>query len=174
MKRLYLLRHAKSSWDDPSLDDYERPLNPRGRTAAPFMGELIARKGLVIDAIVSSPAERARQTAEIVKEAAGMNAPLSFDARIYDASVGTLLVVLATTPADAGSAMLVGHNPGFEGLIRALTGTNERLPTAALAVIDLDIDDWTSVGPGKGDLVAVIRPKDEIAKLARRETPETR
>ncbi|MGH9946738.1 MAG: SixA phosphatase family protein [Pyrinomonadaceae bacterium] len=162
MKRLLLLRHAKSSWGDSNLADFDRPLNSRGVVAAPFMGELMAERGLIPDAIVSSPAKRAEQTATLVKENGGLNAPLSFDDRIYEASPQSLLYVASNLDDDLQCVMLVGHNPGMEGFIGFLTKTVEPMPTAALAIIDLDIKKWSQIAFGTGSLETVIRPRDEM------------
>ena len=93
MKTLLLMRHAKSSWDDASLDDFDRPLNDRGRAAAPFMGGLLRRENLVPDIVVSSPARRARETAGLVKDAAGIVPDIRLDDRIYEAAAQTLATV---------------------------------------------------------------------------------
>lgn len=162
MKRLLLLRHAKSSWDDAHLSDFERPLNARGLVTAPFMGELIAGRALAIDLIVSSPAKRATETAMLVKENAGLNAELRFDERIYEASPQTLLTVASEFDDSSNSVMLVGHNPGIEGFIGFLTGNIEPMPTAALAIIDLDINNWKDLASGTGTLNIVVRPKEEM------------
>lgn len=163
MKRLYLLRHAKSSWADPDLSDFDRPLNSRGRRAAPFMGSLMASRGLLPDLMLSSPALRAAETARLVKESAGAGFPICFDERIYEASPQTLLHVLAELGDDIGAPMIVGHNPGIESLIRLLTGRIESMPTAALAVIELKIDTWGETTANCGTLTEIIRPKDELA-----------
>jgi phosphohistidine phosphatase len=164
MKRLLLLRHAKSSWDDPSLDDFERPLNSRGRAAAPFMGQLIAARGLVPDVFISSTARRAAETARMAHEACGAERPLIFDERIYDASAARLNVIVSEIADRHASAMLVGHNPGMEGLVRSLTGEIHAMPTAALAVIDLEIDAWEEVCSLRGRLADLVRPRDEMEK----------
>jgi phosphohistidine phosphatase len=160
MKRLFVLRHAKSSWTDSELADFDRPLNDRGLEAAPFMGRLMADRNLTPDIILSSPAKRARQTAELVKDAAGWNAELRFDDAIYEASPITLCRVAADLPQGVDSAMVVGHNPGMEGFIRILTGRLEPMSTAALAIINLAIDEWSQLESGTGRLVEVIRPKE--------------
>ena len=164
MKTLFLLRHAKSSWKEAELSDFDRPLNERGRRAAPFVGRLVKERGFVPDLIVSSPAKRARKTAKLAKEAGEFDTPLIFDDRIYEASPNTLLYVAAETDDDIDSLMLVGHNPGMEGLIRVLTRQTEAMPTAALAIIDLDIDRWKDLSSGLGTLREVIRPRDEMDK----------
>lgn len=162
MKILYLLRHAKSSWTNANLSDFERPLNERGLNAAPFMGELMARNALAPDVIVSSPATRAAETARLVKDAGGLNAEIRFEERIYEASPNTLRQVISELSDDLDSAMLVGHNPGMEAIIRYLADRIEPMPTAALAVIKLKIDSWADVREDSGKIVTVYRPKDEM------------
>lgn len=162
MRQLLLLRHAKSSWDDPALADFERPLNQRGERAAPFMGELMTREGLAPAVIVSSPAVRARSTAEAVTRA-GVSAQLVLDDRIYEASPQALRQVASELNDEFEVAMLVGHNPGMEGFIRLLTGEVEPMATAALAVIDLRIDHWDDLTAQCGKIRRVYRPKEEMA-----------
>ncbi len=162
MKTLFLLRHAKSSWDNANLPDFERPLNVRGFRAAPFMGELMARKGFAPSVILCSPSLRAKETALLVKEAGGFSSELVFDDRIYEASPQSLLQVVAGVDNTFASAMLVGHNPGIEGFIRYLTGNLEPMPTAALAVIELSIDKWDLIDEVCGELQNVYRPKDDM------------
>src|ERR1035437_9685258 len=160
MKTLYLLRHAKSSWDYPGLADFDRPLNGRGHETAPFMGDLMRVKAYRPSLVLSSPAVRARTTAELVKEAANLAAEIRFDERIYEASPTTLLSVVSETDDSIPAAMIVGHNPGIEGFVRLLTGQNEAMPTAALAVIGLPIDSWRTVDSDSGELEAIYRPKE--------------
>ncbi len=160
MKTLYLLRHAKSSWDNSSLADFERPLNERGLTAAPLMGETMREKNFLPEVIVSSPAKRARQTAGLVKDSADIEGEIEFDERIYEASTSNLLQVVSGLSDENTGAMLVGHNPGFENLVRVLTGKFETMPTAALAVIDLEIESWREVSPDCGSLREFLRPKE--------------
>jgi phosphohistidine phosphatase len=162
MKTLFILRHAKSSWSEPDLADFDRPLNDRGKAAAPFMGELVRKKGLAPDVIFSSPAVRAKKTAKLFKEGGKFDADIIFDDRIYEASPGTLLYVAAEASDEHMSVMLVGHNPGMEGVVRVLTGHAESMPTAAVAVIDLEIEAWSDIASGIGKLRAIFRPRDEM------------
>jgi phosphohistidine phosphatase len=162
MRTLYLLRHAKSSWDDRAIADFDRPLNDRGRRAAPFMGELIRKRGLVPQAIVSSPALRARETAEAAAAAAGYSGVILFDASVYEASPNDLRKIIAGFDNSWSAAMLVGHNPGMEGIVYYLTGHVEPMPTAALAIIELEIDKWAELDEGMGRLDTVIRPREEM------------
>jgi phosphohistidine phosphatase len=154
------MRHAKSSWADVSLADFDRPLNDRGLEAAPFMGEFIAENKFIPDALLTSPARRAEQTARLVKEAARIPCSIKLDERIYEASPQALNQVIIELNDDVNSAMLVGHNPGMEGFVRFLTGESEPMPTAALAVIDLAVDKWGAVSTSKGTLRQIARPKE--------------
>lgn len=159
MKTLLLLRHAKSSWKEPDLKDFDRPLNQRGLKAAPAVGKLIRKRKLRPELVLSSPAERARQTITKVLEAARLDAELRYDERIYEASASRLFEVVSQIEDSVSLAMLVGHNPGFEELVQDLTGEAETLPTAALACIELDIDKWSKLRSGGGRLEWLAKPK---------------
>lgn len=160
MKTLLLLRHAKSSWDDPRQRDFERPLNERGLSAAPLMGLFMAKRKLRPDLILASPAERARQTAALVAEAARFDAPLRFDERIYEASAPRLVEVVSQVEESVETLLVVGHNPGTEELIQLLTGETRRMPTAALARLALDADKWARLAGAAARLEEVIKPKE--------------
>jgi phosphohistidine phosphatase len=143
MKTLLILRHAKSSWNDSTLDDHERPLNKRGLKDGPRIGKLVREHGLTPDVIISSDAVRARLTAEAVADAAGYAGDIRFDGTLYAASPADILAVLRTvTSTTARTVMVIGHNPGLEELVARLTGEQPDLPTAALAQIVLPIDRW--------------------------------
>lgn len=165
MKTLFILRHAKSSWENAEhLSDFERPLNKRGLEAAPLMGEVMKKQQFQPEIILSSPARRARQTAEIIRKKAEIKGEIKYEERIYEASPARLLEVVSEQADKIESLMLVGHNPGFEGLVRFLTGQIEPMPTAALAVIDLKITKWNETNSSIGALRTLIRPK-EIEKV---------
>lgn len=159
MKHLLLLRHAKSSWDDQGLEDFERPLNKRGIKAAKLVGQFLRREEIKIDLVISSPAKRARETIELVLPAAKLEVELRFEDRIYEATPRTLLAVIAEVKPSVNTLMLVGHNPGFEGLLEILTTQARHLPTASVAFIDLDSDEWKKARAG-GKLVRLVRPKE--------------
>ena len=170
MKTLFLLRHAKSSWDDAVERDYDRPLNPRGRRAAAVMGRYLASEGLRFDRVIVSGARRTRETVETLIEAYG--APLAplFDDRLYMASAATLLDVIHGVPASAQSLLLLGHNPGLEDLAMRLAGPDSdaglraalevKYPTATLAALRTDTDDWARVEDGGCTLTRFVRPRD--------------
>jgi phosphohistidine phosphatase len=160
MKTLFLLRHAKSGWKDSDLRDFDRPLTDRGKKAAGVIGRYMHKQHLRPDLIVSSPAERARATVELVVEAARLPTDVRFDERIYEANTGNLLEVVSHLDEQAQSAMLVGHNPGFEELAESLTGEALQMPTAALVQVDLDVEKWKQVRAGAGRLKRVIKPKE--------------
>lgn len=160
MKTIHLLRHAKSSWEDADMSDFDRPLNRRGREAAPLVGQLMLKKKIRPDLIISSPAERARQTAAIVIKAANLASELRYDERIYEADVTRLLEVVSQIEESVGVALLVGHNPGMEDLVETLTGEKQSMPTAALARIILDVEKWSKVRERTGRLDWLVRVKE--------------
>ena len=162
MKTLYILRHAKSSWDDATMTDFERPLNQRGLKTAPFIGKLMKERGLVPDVILSSPAKRACETAKLVCESAGFETQIKLDQRIYEATVGTLVSIVMEIDDSFDSALLVGHNPGAEGLVYYLTSEIARMPTAAITVINIKIGGWNTIDDGCGELKKTYRPKEEM------------
>jgi phosphohistidine phosphatase len=158
MKTLLLLRHAKSSWGDPSASDFDRPLAARGIADAPRIGDALRHKGPLPDLILSSPAVRATQTVEAVVKAAGLGTP-QFDQNIYGASSPELMAIVRRLPETSSCAMLVGHNPGFGDLVSRLTDTSQDMPTAALACIEFQVETWADVEDGTGRLAWFITPK---------------
>src|SRR5215510_12834511 len=160
MLTLYLLRHAKSSWDDESKQDFERPLTSRGRKACAVVGELIEEKGIDFDLVLVSTALRTRQTIELVKERAKFRGEVRYDERIYEATVAQLLEVISQVDNDRKTVLLVGHNPGMEGLLNLLTGGEVRVTTANLAKIKIKATKWSASLANKGTLDWIIRPKE--------------
>ncbi len=142
MKTVILLRHAKSSWADGDLEDHERPLNKRGRSAAPKMGRQLLEAELTPDLVIPSTALRARQTADLVAEASGYEGDVAPVEDLYLAAPSVYLEELARLPEAVQLPLLVGHNPGIGELVGWLTGQEVSMPTAALAVIDLEGDSW--------------------------------
>jgi phosphohistidine phosphatase len=170
MLRLMLLRHAKSSWTEPGLDDRQRPLSPRGEEAAPAMGKFMQRHKLLPDLVLCSPARRARDTLKLVsKSFAKMPAP-SVEEAIYDfGNGGRLLETVRRRGEKFANILVVGHNPSLERLaLRLVKGGDPALirrmerkfPTGALAIIDFPVEAWRDVGEGTGKLASFTRPKD--------------
>ncbi|HYJ31456.1 MAG TPA: histidine phosphatase family protein [Allosphingosinicella sp.] len=167
MKTLTLLRHAKSTWDDPVARDFDRPLNRRGRKAARRIGEEMRRLGLAFDLVLASPAMRVRETLEEVEAGYGRSLEAAFDPRVYLAAPETLLDIVRATDSAAASLLLAGHNPGLESLAMALdggTGLRDEVavkyPTGTLAEIALPVDRWSEVATGTGRIARFIRPRD--------------
>lgn len=168
MRRLMLLRHAKSDWAKPGLDDHDRPLNARGREAAPRMGAYMARHGLLPDLIVASTARRVVETLDHLLPAFDRPPKIISEPRVYDAGEDTLLGILKETPRAAHNLLLVGHNPGMAELASLLIASGdadarqrliEKFPTAALAVIDFALDDWGKLHPHGGRLDRFVVPR---------------
>lgn len=168
MRRLMLLRHAKSDWPE-GVCDRERPLAERGRLAARRMGAYLAAHGLLPDRVLVSPARRTRDTFDLV--AAGLPAlkAVASEPRIYEASASRLLAVVREQPQEAHTLLLVGHNSGMEDLADMLiihgaapdaARMAEKFPTGALAVIDLPVDLWSEVGPDMGRLDRFVVPRE--------------
>ncbi len=164
---LLVLRHAKSDWDTNAPSDFERPLAKRGERDAPRMGQWLKEQKLLPDHIVCSPALRARQTGEKACKAMGIKEKLiNFDDRVYAATEGELLRVLADCPKKKKTVMLVGHNPGLEDLVVYLAGKGleipadgKLLPTAAVACLKMP-ENWKELKEGDGQFISITRPKE--------------
>lgn len=170
MRRIILLRHAKSSWADEGVHDAARPLNERGRLAAVLMGAWLADQDLFPDFALVSTARRAVETWERVKTGMGM-APPHASAPIYMAGPATLLEVAQGAPDDAATILMLGHQPGMQDFMKALAGEADeacarafdKYPTAAAAVIEFaDLAAWADAAPGAGRLIRFAHPKDLV------------
>ena len=170
MRTLLLLRHAKSSWDDPSLDDFDRPLAPRGQGAAPRMATYLKKKSLRPDFVLCSSACRAVQTWSLVSDVLGGNPEVKFLRSLYLAPPSRLIDIIRRVPDNAPCAMLIAHNPGMEHLAAVLAGADSKkkaleklytkYPTAALAQLEFDTDNWKDIERGAGRLTRLIWPRD--------------
>jgi phosphohistidine phosphatase len=160
-KTLLILRHAKSSWDHPDLNDHDRPLNKRGRRDAPRMGQLIRQQGLLPDLILSSTAQRAKETAEAVIQECGYRGAVNYLPSFYAAGPRAILAALRELPDAIQCVMVVGHNPDLEELLESLTGNFTTLSTCALAQVILPVVTWKDVLPGcKGNLAHLWLPRE--------------
>ncbi len=164
MKTLWLLRHAKSSWNAPALPDHERPLKPRGERAAIRMGQLLAAQAPFPDAVVCSTAVRARETWRHVERAFADRravSPVEFRADLYHADVEQLRSIVASIPEAHSAVLLIGHNPGLENFAESLTGTTVTIPTATLLCIELESPHWRDFATAKTATVKHIwRPRE--------------
>lgn len=169
MKSLHLLRHAKSSWDDPVDRDFDRPLNARGRRAALAMGQWLAGEGLAFDRVLASPAARILETISGVESGLGRPLAARHDRRIYMASAATLFDLVRETADDTGNLLLIGHNPGLEDLLLLATEGDTgplrreaelKYPTATFATLSLPISRWADLAEGGARLTRFVRPRD--------------
>jgi phosphohistidine phosphatase len=166
-KRLFVLRHAKSSWDDPGLDDRERPLAPRGRRAAKLLAEHLRGSGIRPVQVLCSPARRTLETLEGVDP----GGEALVEPELYSATASEIIKRLARVPEEVDSVMVIGHNPALQTLVLRLAGGNgsvsdgsdlahvqRKFPTGALATLTFQCG-WSELSPGSAQLVAYVRPK---------------
>jgi phosphohistidine phosphatase len=175
MKRLCLLRHAKSDWGDPSKDDFDRPLNARGSKAADFMAGYIAQSPYRPDAVLCSTAARATATCAPLCEALGKEVPITYRDELYHAMPDVMLDEIRAASDEAGTLLVVGHNPGLVLLAIALADDPDDetalrvahgVPTGGFIVFEFDIDRWSEIAEGKGRTVFFGRPRDLMAAEA--------
>lgn len=169
MKSLYLLRHAKSSWDDPGLPDHDRPLAPRGRRAAPAMGAWMATEGLVPDLVLCSSSARTRETWDLMAPALGEDVAVEYSRIIYHANGHDLLDTVRGVEEGVGRLLVIGHAPSVEALARRLAAAgpaeelarmHRKYPTCALAVLAFDVAGWRDIPTRGGTLERFVRPRD--------------
>jgi phosphohistidine phosphatase len=159
--QLTLIRHAKSSWAEAGLSDFERPLNARGQRDAPLMAERLRAAGIQPQRLVSSPALRALSTARLFRPILGVAEPIVMEPRIYEASLATLLGVVSELDPSERSIVLFGHNPGLSELAECLSGqTLGALPTCAAVTLTFSGDGWGAARRGLARLEALRFPKD--------------
>ncbi len=168
MRRLMLLRHAKSDWSSPGMPDRERPLNARGAGDARTMGVYLARHGLVPDRILCSPAERTRQTVEALAKGWPAAVEVAYSDRLYEATPETIISLIRAAAPEVHGLLVIGHNPGLQEAARMLIAAgdieprerlHEKFPTAALAVIDFPIDAWGKLHRQSGRLDRFVTPR---------------
>lgn len=159
---LYLLRHSKSSWRDLSIDDFDRPLNNRGLKDAPLMGQMLSKKNIIVDTIISSPAKRAIDTASIISNNLGYTKSIILNKDIYDASLSTLLFIIKNFDDNLKSIMLIGHNPGLTNLSNYLTKYFiENIPTCGVVALEFD-KSWKDIIPKDGNIIFFEYPKKNL------------
>jgi len=165
-RQLTLLRHAKSSWDDGKLKDRHRPLNDRGQRDAPLMGQRLRARGARPTLIVTSPAVRARRTAQIIAREIGY--PLEFlqrEEELYLASPDEIMAVLARQDSSLKDVIVCGHNPGLTDLANRLTGAGiDNVPTTGVVVIGLDLKSWADLNGAQGELLLFDYPRRDGGK----------
>lgn len=161
MKAIYLIRHAKSDWNNPNLSDFDRPLNKRGKRDAPFMGKKLNSLTPNIDLIIASPAKRALETVKaICPEIDYSFDNIQFDESVYHSSYNNLNSIVNNLNNELNSIALVGHNPGLTNFSNYLTDNYiDNIVTSGIVKIELDIDNWNEIVEGVGSKVFYIYPK---------------
>jgi len=162
MKTLYVIRHAKSSWDDPELTDFERPLNERGKKDAPRMGKRLKEKDIHPQLLLSSPAKRAFSTSKRIADAIGYSREnIKTEKELYHADAETILSILRKLGDNISTLMIFGHNPGLTDFVNQL-GKNtsiENIPTCGVVAFSLRIEHWRDLGFNSGELIFFDYPK---------------
>ena len=168
MRTLSLLRHAKSDWDSVNLSDISRPLNRRGRKAAPVMGAFMAEQDIQPDYVLCSSAERTRQTLDLIKPVLSRDPKIHIEEGLYLASAGGMLSRIRKVKSKYDHILLIAHNPGMHALALGLCGGGDadarynlasKFPTAALAVLSFETDDWLQIEQGHGHLDLFMVPR---------------
>ena len=166
---IHILRHAKSSWDDPTLDDFDRPLAERGRRAGAALSEYLRLGDIEPDLVLCSSAARAKQTLEQIRPALGAQVTVKLDKRLYGAGPRALLSRLRSLPDTITSVMLIGHNPALQSLALALTGSGDadalarlgaKFPTGGLVTLVLQTERWRDLGPADCELHSFVAPRE--------------
>lgn len=165
MKTIYLVRHAKSDWDDPSIRDFDRPLNKRGKNNAPAMGKLLKQQGIIPELVITSTAMRAKTTAELVTAEIGIKPDkMVYEKELYLASAQEIFLLIKDTPPEYNSVMIVAHNPGITELLNRLTGGNNfvaNIPTCGVAELQFE-GEWNKLASGKCLLEKFLVPKEVL------------
>jgi len=159
MKTLYLIRHAKSSWKDITLDDFDRPLNQRGKKNAPFMGELLNKRGIKPDIIISSPAKRAKSTAEIIAQELGYTQEIVFEPKIYESNLISLKNIIYSIDNKHNIAFLFGHNPCLNIFVEDFCAFYENIPTCGIVVLEFSCESWEDISLDNCNLALFDYPK---------------
>jgi phosphohistidine phosphatase len=165
---LYLLRHAKSSWDDPALEDHDRPLTPRGRKAAQRLAEHFRRRAIQPQLVLCSSASRAQQTLAPISAVMHLESRTHVESGLYAATAEQLLSRLRAVDPQVTSVLVIGHNPGLQDLTLELAGDDfeidveprEKFPTGAIAELVADRDDWAHLSPGTAHVASLTVPRD--------------
>ena len=162
MKKIYIVRHAKSSWKDPGMKDFDRPLNKRGKHDAPLMGKLLRDRGIKPDLIVSSPANRAQTTAKIIAQEIGYAAnEIVLEPKIYEAYLEDVLSVIECLPNEFETVFIFGHNPAFTYLVNHFNKGEliMNLPTCGVGCVETSATEWTAIHKDNANLISFDYPK---------------
>ena len=159
MKKIYIIRHAKSSWNDSSLDDFNRALNKRGKENAPMMGRRLNKRSVLPDLIISSPALRAKTTAEIIAQKVKYNKKIMFEKNIYDSNESEFHKILINVDDKNNTLFLVGHNPSISMLAQMYVDFEENIVTCGVVEIEFDCEKWKDISSKNAKLISFDYPK---------------
>ncbi len=157
--KLFIIRHAKSSWKDSSLDDFDRPLNKRGKLNAPFMGTKLKERGIVPDIMISSSAFRAKNTAEIIAKKVKYSKKIIFKKEIYDVGESAIRKILKKLDDEKSVVFLFGHNPDLNMLAERYVGFDENIPTCGIVEIEFDCKRWKDISSLNAKFISFDYPK---------------
>lgn len=161
MKKLYIIRHAKSSWKNPTLDDFERPLSKRGKKDAPFMAKILQQKGVMPDIIISSPALRAKTTAELIAKELNFKKQITYNSKLYEADTDNIFDTILTIDESCNIVFLIGHNPGFNMFVETLVNFKENIPTCGIVELEIDSEYFKDISSKCTKLLSFDFPKKE-------------
>ena len=159
LKKIFLIRHAKSSWKDESLSDFERPLNKRGRANAPFMAQILKQRGIMADCILSSPALRAKDTAKFFAKMLGFSKPIVYDETLYEASKEEIHKAITAMDDACETLFVVGHNPGLNDLVKHYVGFSENIVTCGIVEIVFRCEKFKDISSQNAEFVSFEYPK---------------
>ena len=159
MKKLFLIRHAKSSWEDLSLDDFNRPLNNRGNTSANLMGNLLKNQNIIPNLIYSSSALRAKKTTQIISKILETENKILYFDELYDCELETIWETIKQTKESAETIFLVGHNPELNDFATFIAGFDEHLPTCGIIEIWFDVNKWNDISKKNSQYKSFNYPK---------------
>ncbi len=159
MKILYIIRHSKSSWEDICLDDFDRPLNNRGKKDAPFMGEKLKEKNIKPDIFISSPAKRAKATSIDIAKAINYKKDIVYDKKIYESNITTLKNILKQIDNKNNTVFLIGHNPGLNMFVDDFCDFYENIPTTGIIELEFDCSSWEDIDKFNCEMVDFDYPK---------------
>ncbi|MEA1891511.1 MAG: histidine phosphatase family protein [Campylobacterota bacterium] len=160
MKKLYIIRHAKSSWKDLSLDDFDRPLNKRGRLDAPVMGARLKEKNILPDVIISSSALRAKITAEVIAKSVGYDKDIQFEKDLYESSALLLYTTVMSVDDNSDTLFLFGHNTGINEFVEEYVKLYDNVPTCGVVEIEFECDKWIDITKENAKLISFDYPKN--------------
>ena len=159
MKKLFIIRHAKSSWKDESLKDYDRPLNKRGESNAPMMAKRFKDKNIFPDAIISSPANRAKMTAFLLADGLGFTKEIIYKEKLYEADTKEIKEILRTVDNKEATLFLIGHNPELNMFAQEYLGFDENIVTCGVVEVEFSCDKWSDISKQNAKFVSYDYPK---------------